>query len=87
MTTWLMDSEDPIEQRKPPTSYLEDAKHSLGRAKYRLLEKAKAVGDPEERLMGTVKPYTMSSRLKLRNLKRLAELVNQTQVPDRKSVV
>jgi O-methyltransferase len=62
-------------------SHVSDAKHSLGRAKYRLLEKAKTVVDPEEKLMDRVRPYTMSSRLKLKNLKRLAELVNRNGVP------
>jgi O-methyltransferase len=62
-------------------SFLLEAKHSLGRAKYRLLQKARTAGDPEEKLMDRVRPYTMSSRLKLKNLKRLAELVNQNEVP------
>ncbi len=62
-------------------SHVLEAKHSLGRAKYRLLEKAKTVGDAEEKLLETVRPYTMSSRLKLKNLKRLAALVNENNVP------
>src|SRR5687767_2859433 len=61
-------------------SHVLEAKHSLGRAKYRLLEKAKTVVDAEEKLLETVRPNTMSSRLKLKNLKRLAALVNQNNV-------
>jgi O-methyltransferase len=70
-----------MDERKSPASYLLEAKHGLGRAKYRLLNKAKTLTDSTEQLLEKVKPYTMSSRLKLRNLKQLAELVNQTQVP------
>jgi len=70
-----------MDERKPPTSYLQEATHSLGRAKYRLLNKAKRLTDPTEKLLEKVKPYTMSSRLKLRSLKNLAELVNENKVP------
>ena len=65
---------------KLPASLLE-AKHGLGRAKYRLLNKAKALTDANEHLFEKIKPFTMSSRLKLRSLKTLAESMNENNVP------
>lgn len=69
-----------MDSKKIPSPLLE-AKHGLGRAKHRLLHKAKVLTDANEYLFDKVRPYTMSSRLKLRSLKSLAELLNQNQVP------
>src|ERR1700752_1627018 len=66
---------------KKISSPLLEAKHGLGRAKHRLIHKAKVLTDANEALFEKIKPFTMSSRLKLRSLKRLAESLNQNRIP------